>query len=1170
MEVEDGGGWTEVTGRNAGGRLEKDAASPGRGLAGRRGRGGGRGGGRSSFTSSRRRVNPIAGHLTLEQMQARADGYRWARQAGDGFLPKAVTEEDAGRRERVRKGMGSVEDLATMEVQRRDHAETRRNSMNAGDGVLPGTKDHLEIARRARARAGKATAEDLETLKKQRIARFQNIQRAKLVDTLGQTADPIELQRRRRVREGTATEEDLTAIEKERKQEEERKIANSRNPSVQRTFASIVRPAAELPEGVTTALSYTEPEERKGRRGALLRPELIKKIENARFAGTLLVRRFTDERIDPRFAKNFIRQIWGIQGDQFNVQIRGSGVFIIQFRRSEDYDSVKSAGDTWMNGVYTMVKNWKVGKAIEHARITRLPIWVGLPNFPAHIWSPEVFSAIGSVLGRPVKVDAHTAMGPNANGAKLLVIMEAAGSFPTEVPIFMHGEDGAETEDGCAVTYIKLPPICGKCISFGHEAENCKYTGGFTGEEEIATFAGKTDAEDKDSSQSNVMTPIEVDEPAGNDEAQQDAMIGTTGAEVGFHQVGNHNSDAAGKDEQVGDDVVQAEERIGTTGENLNEVEMTASEKATTGENITEVETTTNGKTTTGADVETEGTIHQFMHNLIDDLVGPGLISPKRRGDPESLSPSQQLANLIGRGSGGSQDRPENKIRSELKKTEEWRNRGDGGRGKIGEEDSTVGTEETAGREVRDRTQREGIIEHATKDDSLGIDSSRRTEKQRMGADSLSRMGECSRADGETYGVGEIARMTRMEVSEEISHGLKIDQSAPRPYDSGTEPCSDRERLKTMNSDRVRCQLMVNELNRLVNNSRANSTKRSSPHAINQHSHATNQINSASQLSQVHTGRFEPDHVAAPGNKLIDLIFNAGAGGTIQAKQPHPNISAPDPIAAPQITSNETRLSRKKKSTDPTQLNRRSKSGKKKGGNVLPAEDRGTAPMITRAAVSNMNGEKPTNVMIPSSRAEMEIGKRIRSPGTPTDGLKRKRNRETEKEIDGIKDRQTEEIGGNELEKQEIDSTPQKPDEEEGSRDAKAKQSTKPSPTRATSKGKKTSKNKLKQQARRENQGDMVVQIEKEISSKGRKDYLIEPDDGGHGLSERKSGRLDFPELNDEEGDSEGEYEHGMIQWQEPSLVIEEDDLLEDVRREESQPDSAAKGGVSGGGELKI
>lgn len=84
---------------------------------------------------------------------------------------------------------------------------------------------------------------------------------------------------------------------------------------------------------------------------------------------------------------------------------------------------------------------------IEKAKIQRLPIWVTLPNFPIHLWNEDVFAGVGSVLGKPIRMDAHTPSAINKEAARILVMMEADGGFPETVPIFMENDDGEETEE---------------------------------------------------------------------------------------------------------------------------------------------------------------------------------------------------------------------------------------------------------------------------------------------------------------------------------------------------------------------------------------------------------------------------------------------------------------------------------------------------------------------------------------------------------------------------------------------------------------------------------------------------------------------------------------------------------------------------------------------------
>lgn len=67
----------------------------------------------------------------------------------------------------------------------------------------------------------------------------------------------------------------------------------------------------------------------------------------------------------------------------------------------------------------------------------------------------------------------------------------------------------------------------------------------------------------------------------------------------------------------------------------------------------------TNEGKTTHAYVGDGLSIQQFQKKMIEDFVGPGLIKPTRKEDLDSPSPSQQLINLFGLGSGGSCGSPD-------------------------------------------------------------------------------------------------------------------------------------------------------------------------------------------------------------------------------------------------------------------------------------------------------------------------------------------------------------------------------------------------------------------------------------------------------------------------------------------------------------------------------
>jgi len=145
---------------------------------------------------------------------------------------------------------------------------------------------------------------------------------------------------------------------------------------------------------------------------------------------------------------------------------RENGVFLMQFKKREDYERVRDLGDTWMRGCFTLIRHWSEGKALRRKEITTLPIWVTFPNFPLHLWHKVVFDRLASVLGKPIRMDRHTGRGPSKHVPRILVEMEAKGEFPDHVAVYTDMDD--EIEEQIQVRYERPPPLCPQCGVFGH------------------------------------------------------------------------------------------------------------------------------------------------------------------------------------------------------------------------------------------------------------------------------------------------------------------------------------------------------------------------------------------------------------------------------------------------------------------------------------------------------------------------------------------------------------------------------------------------------------------------------------------------------------------------------------------------------------------------------
>lgn len=250
--------------------------------------------------------------------------------------------------------------------------------------------------------------------------------------------------------------------------------------------------------------------------------------------------------------------------------------------------------------------------------------------------------------------------------------------------------------------------------------------------------------------------------PVVEDAAQEDNVIGITGGDMEIHQVSKDADDAGRSEGPTKDDMAQPEARIGTIGDNLNDVETLANEEMTMED-----------------DVESEDNKQQRQHEGKEEQVGIGSGGAHEQPEnPRSRSASaigrSQTTNLVGPGSDGSLDRPENlgrgnaneigvgagglgagsDARNDERETgaEDAENKAhaDGKRTAREKEDSTEINVESKVDEVIWKFQRKEKSINKSKDDRQGFDS---TSSTVMGSDSLTRPIELDREGRDRYGV---------------------------------------------------------------------------------------------------------------------------------------------------------------------------------------------------------------------------------------------------------------------------------------------------------------------------------------------------------------------------------------------------------------------------------
>ena len=81
--------------------------------------------------------------------------------------------------------------------------------------------------------------------------------------------------------------------------------------------------------------------------------------------------------------------------------------FAVQFYSQEDYKIIFQEG-TWFQGrVGIFITPWFLEFDPSTMVVTKMPIWVRLPNMPLPFWHPSVLQEIGNSLGIFFKYDRH-------------------------------------------------------------------------------------------------------------------------------------------------------------------------------------------------------------------------------------------------------------------------------------------------------------------------------------------------------------------------------------------------------------------------------------------------------------------------------------------------------------------------------------------------------------------------------------------------------------------------------------------------------------------------------------------------------------------------------------------------------------------------------------------
>ncbi|KAL0917056.1 hypothetical protein M5K25_012097 [Dendrobium thyrsiflorum] len=154
---------------------------------------------------------------------------------------------------------------------------------------------------------------------------------------------------------------------------------------------------------------------------------------------------------------------------EFSVTVLNPKNVLIKLVNDLDYYRVFAHHSYFINNCYMRVIKWSPSFDVD-IESPIIPIWVSFPNLRPHLYSPRILHGLGSIFGRPLKIDHATSTGSRPSVARVLVELDVSKYFPDKVWV---GPDNLGFIQ--SVVMEDLPSYCSHCKSLGHSKLECHF-----------------------------------------------------------------------------------------------------------------------------------------------------------------------------------------------------------------------------------------------------------------------------------------------------------------------------------------------------------------------------------------------------------------------------------------------------------------------------------------------------------------------------------------------------------------------------------------------------------------------------------------------------------------------------------------------------------------------
>ncbi|KAA3472382.1 reverse transcriptase [Gossypium australe] len=170
---------------------------------------------------------------------------------------------------------------------------------------------------------------------------------------------------------------------------------------------------------------------------------------------TLIVR-LLDKKVGYQMLTRRLLALWKPKGTVSFIDV-GNEFYVVKFAQSEDYATVVTGGPWIVHDSYLTVRPWKAGFRPEEDDLSTTLVWIRIQGLPLEMFDEDALKVIGSAVGRPVKIDTHSALTSRGKFARVCVELSLNKPLISRVRIL---EETTSTKE--PLTEANKPKSCGE------------------------------------------------------------------------------------------------------------------------------------------------------------------------------------------------------------------------------------------------------------------------------------------------------------------------------------------------------------------------------------------------------------------------------------------------------------------------------------------------------------------------------------------------------------------------------------------------------------------------------------------------------------------------------------------------------------------------------------